>query len=55
SGSKGDLSVNFSTVSPKKPNLTLRKVAKVKLTSRFEITTYIPGIGKNSQEHYVVL
>ncbi|KAJ0612545.1 30S ribosomal protein S12 [Helianthus annuus] len=46
-----DLSVNFSTITPKKPNSALRKV----LTSGFEITAYIPGIGHNSQEHSVVL
>ncbi|KAG4158417.1 hypothetical protein ERO13_D02G117532v2, partial [Gossypium hirsutum] len=51
SGSKGDLSVNFSTITPKKPNSALRKVARVRLTSGFEITAYIPGIGHNSQEH----
>ncbi|TYH31343.1 hypothetical protein ES288_A01G166300v1 [Gossypium darwinii] len=54
-GSKGDLSVNFSTITPKKPNSALRKVAGVRLTSGFEITAYIPGIGHNSQEHSVVL
>ncbi|KAJ4699573.1 30S ribosomal protein S12, chloroplastic [Melia azedarach] len=54
-GSKGDLSVNFSTITPKKPNSALRKVARVRLTSGFEITAYIPGIGHNSQEHSVVL
>ncbi|KAI3490048.1 hypothetical protein L1887_45814 [Cichorium endivia] len=53
--SKGDLSVNFSTITPKKPNSALRKVARVRLTSGFEITAYIPGIGHNSQEHSVVL
>ncbi|KAG4182486.1 hypothetical protein ERO13_A09G045600v2 [Gossypium hirsutum] len=52
---KGDLSVNFSTITPKKPNSALRKVARVRLTSGFEITVYIPGIGHNSQEHSVVL
>ncbi|WJZ95741.1 hypothetical protein VitviT2T_014485 [Vitis vinifera] len=52
---KGDLSVNFSTITPKKPNSALRKVARVRLTSGFEITAYIPGIGHNSQEHSVVL
>ncbi|KAB2084467.1 hypothetical protein ES319_A05G335800v1 [Gossypium barbadense] len=52
---KGDLSVNFSTITPKKPNSASRKVARVRLTSGFEITTYIPGIGHNSQEHFVVL
>ncbi|TYI30078.1 hypothetical protein ES332_A05G359800v1 [Gossypium tomentosum] len=55
SGSKGDLSVNFSTITPKKPNSASRKVSRVRLTSGFEITTYIPGIGHNSQEHSVVL
>ncbi|KAL8228462.1 hypothetical protein R6Q57_016046, partial [Mikania cordata] len=55
SGSKGDLSVNFSTITPKKPNSALRKVSRVRLTSGFEITAYIPGIGHNSQEHSVVL
>ncbi|MBA0644279.1 hypothetical protein Goklo_028461, partial [Gossypium klotzschianum] len=54
SGSKGDLSINFSTITPKRPNSTLCKVA-VQLTFRFEITAYIPGIGYNSQEHSVVL
>ncbi|PHU30416.1 hypothetical protein BC332_02509 [Capsicum chinense] len=54
-GSKGDLSVNFSTITPKKPNSALRKVARVRLTSGFEITAYITGIGHNSQEHSVVL
>nr|YP_010191032.1 ribosomal protein S12 [Aster sampsonii]QZL13410.1 ribosomal protein S12 [Aster sampsonii] len=39
----------------KKPNSALRKVARVRLTSGFEITAYIPGIGHNSQEHSVVL
>nr|UOU82926.1 30S ribosomal protein S12 [Gaultheria nummularioides] len=43
------------TITPKKPNSALRKVARVKLTSGFEITAYIPGIGHNLQEHSVVL
>ncbi|KAK8310342.1 hypothetical protein V6Z11_D02G180000 [Gossypium hirsutum] len=51
---KGDLSVNFSTITPKKPNSALRKVARVRLIG-FEITAYIPGISHNSQEHFVVL
>nr|YP_009667328.1 ribosomal protein S12 [Thalassia hemprichii]ATP74935.1 ribosomal protein S12 [Thalassia hemprichii] len=55
SDSKGDLSVNFSTITPKKPNSALRKVARVRLTSRSEITAYIPGIGHNLQEHSIVL
>nr|QST19668.1 ribosomal protein S12 [Veronica ovata subsp. kiusiana]QST19669.1 ribosomal protein S12 [Veronica ovata subsp. kiusiana] len=42
-------------VTPKKPNSALRKVARVRLTSGFEITAYIPGIGHNSQEHSSVL
>ena len=43
------------TITPKKPNSALRKVARVKLTSGFEVTAYIPGIGHNLQEHSVVL
>nr|YP_009757044.1 ribosomal protein S12 [Impatiens pritzelii]YP_009757089.1 ribosomal protein S12 [Impatiens pritzelii]YP_010710570.1 ribosomal protein S12 [Impatiens omeiana]YP_010710615.1 ribosomal protein S12 [Impatiens omeiana]QIM15116.1 ribosomal protein S12 [Impatiens pritzelii]QIM15117.1 ribosomal protein S12 [Impatiens pritzelii]WCZ70725.1 ribosomal protein S12 [Impatiens omeiana]WCZ70749.1 ribosomal protein S12 [Impatiens omeiana] len=45
----------YVTITPKKPNSALRKVARVRLTSGFEITAYIPGIGHNSQEHSVVL
>lgn len=43
------------TVTPKKPNSALRKVARVRLTNGMEITTYIPGVGHNLQEHSVVL
>jgi len=43
------------TVTPKKPNSALRKVARVRLTSGIEVTAYIPGIGHNLQEHSVVL
>ena len=43
------------TVTPKKPNSALRKVARVRLTNNMEITCYIPGIGHNLQEHSVVL
>ena len=43
------------TSTPKKPNSALRKVARVRLTSGFEVTAYIPGIGHNLQEHSVVL
>jgi ribosomal protein S12 len=50
-----DSSVNYSTTTPKKPNSALRKVARVRLTSKFEVTAYIPGIGHNLQEHSVVL
>lgn len=42
-------------VTPKKPNSALRKVARVRLTSGFEVTAYIPGIGHNIQEHSIVL
>ncbi|KAF1895990.1 hypothetical protein Lal_00046746, partial [Lupinus albus] len=45
-----NLSVNFSTITPKNPNSALRKVARVTLTSGFEITAYIPGIGHNRFE-----
>lgn len=44
-----------STMTPKKPNSALRKVARVRLTSGFEVTAYIPGIGHNLQEHSVVM
>nr|YP_009436200.1 ribosomal protein S12 [Cyphia banksiana]YP_009436258.1 ribosomal protein S12 [Cyphia banksiana]ATG26446.1 ribosomal protein S12 [Cyphia banksiana]ATG26465.1 ribosomal protein S12 [Cyphia banksiana] len=43
------------TINPKKPNSGLRKVARVRLTSGFEVTAYIPGIGHSLQEHSVVL
>src|SRR6187401_1310417 len=43
------------TVTPRKPNSALRKVARVRLTSGMEVTTYIPGEGHNLQEHSVVL
>ncbi|MAH78872.1 MAG: 30S ribosomal protein S12 [Rickettsiales bacterium TMED254] len=43
------------TTTPKKPNSALRKVARVKLTNGFEVTSYIPGEGHNIQEHSVVL
>ena len=44
-----------STVTPKKPNSALRKVARVRLTNGMEVTSYIPGEGHNLQEHSVVL
>jgi small subunit ribosomal protein S12 len=47
--------IRVYTTTPKKPNSALRKVARVRLTNGFEITTYIPGIGHNLQEHSVVL
>jgi len=43
------------TSTPKKPNSALRKVARVRLTNQIEVTTYIPGIGHNLQEHSIVL
>jgi len=43
------------TTTPKKPNSALRKVARVRLTNGFEVTSYIPGEGHNLQEHSVVL
>jgi len=43
------------TVTPKKPNSALRKVARVRLTNGIEVTAYIPGIGHNLQEHSVIL
>ena len=43
------------TTTPKKPNSALRKVARVKLTSKVEVTAYIPGEGHNLQEHSVVM
>ena len=43
------------TQTPKKPNSALRKVARVRLTNGVEVTTYIPGIGHNLQEHSIVL
>lgn len=43
------------TVTPKKPNSALRKVARVRLSNNIEVTAYIPGIGHNLQEHSVVL
>ena len=43
------------TVTPKKPNSALRKVARVRLSNGYEVTSYIPGVGHNLQEHSVVL
>ena len=43
------------TQTPKKPNSALRKVARVRLTNGIEVTTYIPGVGHNLQEHSIVL
>ena len=43
------------TMTPKKPNSALRKIARVRLSNQMEVTAYIPGIGHNLQEHSVVL
>jgi small subunit ribosomal protein S12 len=52
---KRGVCVRVYTSTPKKPNSALRKVARVRLTNGIEVTTYIPGIGHNLQEHSLVL
>lgn len=52
---KRGVCVRVSTMTPKKPNSALRKIARVRLTNGIEVTAYIPGIGHNLQEHSVVL
>lgn len=52
---KRGVCVRVYTSTPKKPNSALRKVARVRLTNRIEVTTYIPGIGHSLQEHSIVL
>jgi small subunit ribosomal protein S12 len=52
---KRGLCTRVMTVTPKKPNSALRKVARVRLTTGVEVTAYIPGIGHNLQEHSAVL
>ena len=52
---KRGVCTRVSTFTPKKPNSALRKVARVRLTNRIEVTAYIPGEGHNLQEHSVVL
>ncbi|MEZ4210242.1 MAG: 30S ribosomal protein S12 [Patescibacteria group bacterium] len=52
---KRGVCVKVTTMTPKKPNSALRKVARVRLTNRMEVTAYIPGIGHNLQEHSIVL
>ncbi len=47
--------VRVYTQTPKKPNSALRKVTRVRLTNGIEVTTYIPGVGHNLQEHSIVL
>jgi len=52
---KRGVCIRVYTITPKKPNSALRKVARVRLTNGIEVTTYIPGVGHNLQEHSVVL
>jgi small subunit ribosomal protein S12 len=52
---KRGVCIRVYTQTPKKPNSALRKVARVRLTNGFEVTTYIPGVGHNLQEHSIVL
>lgn len=52
---KRGVCVRVFTQTPKKPNSALRKVARVRLTNKIEVTTYIPGVGHNLQEHSLVL
>ncbi|MBS1116782.1 MAG: rpsL, partial [candidate division NC10 bacterium] len=52
---KRGVCVRVYTTTPKKPNSALRKVARVRLTNQIEVTTYIPGVGHNLQEHSIVL
>ena len=52
---KRGVCIQVRTMTPKKPNSALRKIARVRLTNGAEVTAYIPGIGHNLQEHSVVL
>jgi len=52
---KRGVCIQVRTITPKKPNSALRKIARVRLTNGIEVTAYIPGIGHNLQEHSVVL
>jgi len=52
---KRGVCVRVYTTTPKKPNSALRKVARVRLTNGMEVTSYIPGVGHNLQEHSIVL
>ena len=52
---KRGVCIRVYTQTPKKPNSALRKVARVRLTNTMEVTTYIPGVGHNLQEHSIVL
>ena len=52
---KRGVCIRVYTTTPKKPNSALRKVARVRLTNGYEVTSYIPGVGHNLQEHSIVL
>ena len=52
---KRGVCLQVKTMTPKKPNSALRKIARVRLTNGIEVTTYIPGIGHNLQEHSIVM
>lgn len=52
---KRGVCVKVGTTTPKKPNSALRKIARVKLTNGMEVTSYIPGVGHNLQEHSIVM
>ena len=52
---KRGVCIRVYTSTPKKPNSALRKVARVRLTNGIEVTTYVPGVGHNLQEHSIVL
>jgi len=52
---KRGVCIQVKTMTPKKPNSALRKIARVRLTNRVEVTAYIPGEGHNLQEHSIVL
>jgi len=52
---KRGVCTQVKTTTPKKPNSALRKIARVRLTNGIEVTSYIPGIGHNLQEHSIVL
>jgi small subunit ribosomal protein S12 len=54
-GQRRGVCLAVKTMTPKKPNSALRKVARVRLTTGYEVTAYIPGVGHNLQEHSVVL
>ena len=52
---KRGVALSVKTITPKKPNSALRKIARVRLTNGMEVTAYIPGMGHNLQEHSVVM